>query len=245
MRIGMAVVGILLFVSVLIARLPLSLLVENAPVPVDYRSVSGTIWNGRIAGIEVDGQEVGDAEIGLRFFPLLTARVSTALALRGRFIDGLGDVSFDGTTLAIRDATGTADVSRFGLVDVFGQPLRGTIEGSIDRLEFSRTEGCLHAELDLATDALTQSLGIYAGDGLELVGKGRCENGDLVIPLDGENDDAVIEVELRLKANGRYHSVLAVTPLEPRLGDFLGQVGFRKEGNTYVAERGGSVEEAL
>lgn len=245
MRGAMIAVGGLIFLAVLIARLPLSLIVDNAPMPVEYQSASGTIWNGKISGIEVDGQEVGDAEIGLRFLPLLTARASAALALRGRFIDGLGDVGFDGTTLSVRDATGTADLSRFGLVDVFGQPVRGTLRGSIDQLEFSRKDGCLAADLDVSTDALTQSLGVYAGDGLELVGSGRCEDGDLVIPMVAENDDAILEVELRLMPNGRYHSILLVTPLEPQLGEFLRQVGFRQEGGTFVAERGGSVEAAL
>ncbi|NNU17103.1 type II secretion system protein GspN [Parvularcula sp. ZS-1/3] len=244
MRIAMILVGVVVFLGVLVARLPLAMVVDRIEAPVEYQSVGGTLWQGRVTGLKVKDEEVGDAEFGLRFIPLLMGRADAAVSLRGKGINGIGDVSFNGKRLVIEDATGTADLSRFGLIDVFGQSLRGSLDATIDRVALT-ADGCEAADLEVSTDALNRSLGVYASGGLELTGKGRCDGDVLVIPLEGGNDDLLIEAELRLEPGGRYRSVLSVVPMQPEFGQFLAGVGFRKDGPAYVTERTGTIRSAL
>lgn len=246
MRTGLVILGIAVFAVTVLARFPLGTALGWADLPVGYRGVSGTLWDGEVSGLIVDGERIGDAAIRVHFLPLLTGQVRAEIALSGRGLNGAGTISLRGGRFVARDAETVADLSRFGLADVFGQPLRGRLDATIREVIFAMGDGgCIAADLDVSTDALAQSLGVYGGDGLELAGQGRCEEQDLVIPLAGENANAVIRAELRLQPDGRYRSSLAVTPRQPGFASFLTQVGFRDDGGTFVAERSGMVEAAL
>lgn len=245
MRAVLIAVGVVVFLFMLIARLPMALITENAGLPIAYDSAAGTLWNGQIRGLTVDGEKVGDAEIGLRFLPLLAGRAEAKVTVDGPGLEGSGNVRASAKNFVLSGAKGTMELSRFGLVDVFGQTLRGDLETDIDRVAFG-PEGCREAKLSVRTDAVTQSLGVYARGGLPLEGEGRCDGPDLLIPLAGSNQDATVEAELRLQPDGRYRSKLMVTPERRELGLFLEQAGFRREANgRYVAERSGLVESTL
>ncbi|GGY52757.1 type II secretion system protein N [Parvularcula lutaonensis] len=244
MRISLIAVGAVVFLTMLLARLPMGLVVENARLPLSYESVTGTLWNGEIRGLTVDGQRIGDARIALRFLPLLTGKAEANVTVAGPGLNGSGNVRAMSSLFVLSDAEGTMELSRFGLVDVFGQTLRGDLEADIERVAFGK-DGCREAELFVRTDAVTQSLGVFARGGLPLEGQGRCDGPDLLIPMQGSNEDASVVAELRLQPNGRYRSKLSVTPARRELGRFLERAGFRREGDAYVAERSGLVESTL
>lgn len=245
MRIILVLLGVFVFSLLIVARLPLSLAASHLPDSVSYQGVSGTLWNGRIEGLKVKDETVGDAVLGLRFLPLLTGRAEAGLALEGRRLAGTGAVSVKGDLVVIEDAVGRADLAQFGLVDVFGQIVRGEVTFDIDRVTYSLTQGCRDAALTLRTDALAQSLGVYGGEGLDLEGQGRCAGSDILIPMQAANDDARIDVELRVQPGGRYLSRLAVTPEAPEFGTYLEAAGFKEQNGTWVAERSGRLEAAL
>lgn len=244
-RIALVVLVALVFIGAIVARLPLSLVTERAALPVELGRVTGTLWSGSIEGIEVNDDEVGDADVSLRFFPLLTGKAVADVALSGRGIEAAGEVSFNGTTIVAKDAAGVFDLARFGMVDAFGQTLRGTVETRIDRLVFSTAEGCREASLSVTTDAVSRSLGVYASEPFELSGEGRCDGDALVVPLSGKSADATIDAEVRVTPDGRYSSTLAVIPTDQRFGVLLERAGFARDGDAYKAVRSGTLEANL
>jgi len=241
----LVVVVLVVFVVGAVTQLPLSLVTDRLGGPVDFGAVEGTIWDGKIEDIKVNGQTIGTATMKIDMLSLVRGKAKADASFEGRGLKGEGTVGFDGDLIEIRDATGSADLGRFGLVDAFGQKLRGTVEANIQHLAFSRSEGCQIAELNATTDAITRSLGAYAERGFPLSGQGRCEGEDLVVPLSGRGPDATIDAEMRVSKDGSYVSRMAVEPTADEMGAFLEGMGFRREGDVYVTERRGSLEANL
>ncbi|MEM9838277.1 MAG: type II secretion system protein N [Pseudomonadota bacterium] len=229
----------------IISQLPMSLATDRLRPYAEFGEVRGTIWNGEIDDIEVNGEVVGDAAIALHFLPLLSREAVADLSFSGRGLDGAGTAGFDGTLITLEDAVGRADLARFGMVDAMGQTLRGTVDASVRKIEFSLEEGCKTADLSAETDTISRSLGVYAGRGFMMSGDGYCDGEDLVVPLSGEGEDAALNAELRINQRGQYRSRLAVTPKNDDLGRFLQSMGFTRDGDVYVVERGGRLEDNL
>ena len=238
-------VVLVVFVVGAITQLPLSLVTDRVGGPVEFGSVEGTIWDGKIEDIEVNGQVVGTATMKINMLSLLRGAPEATASFEGRGVEGEGTVSFDGDVFEMRDAMGIADLAKFGLVDAFGQKLRGTVQADIRYIVFSRMEGCKMADLTASTDAISRSLGAYAERGFLLSGQGRCEGEELVVPLSGSGPDASIDAEMRLNKNGEYISRLAVDPTNDEMGAFLEGMGFRQEGDAYVTERRGRLDANL
>ncbi|MEL6873361.1 MAG: hypothetical protein AAFO62_11350, partial [Pseudomonadota bacterium] len=123
--------------------------------------------------------------------------------------------------------------------------LRGTVDAEIERLAFSLEEGCKEARLTAETDAVSRSLGVYADRGFLMAGTGYCDGDVLVLPLEGEGDEAALRAELRLDKRGRYLSRLAVEPKVEELEFVLRGYGFEERDGVFVIERGGLVEANL
>lgn len=236
---------VVVFTGGVISQLPLSLATERLRPYADFGEVRGTIWDGEVDDIKVNGETIGDAAIALHFVPLLQRRGVADVSFSGRGLDGAGTLSFDGTLIVLEDAVGRADLARFGMVDAFGQTLRGTVDASVRRVAFSLDEGCQEADLSAETDAISRSLGVYAGRGFMMAGEGYCDGEALVIPLAGEGEDAALMAELRIDQRGNYLSRLTVTPKKDELRGFLQGMGFVRDGNGYVIERGGQLEDNL
>lgn len=244
-NLGLLLVALAVFAGGLAARLPLGLVTDRIAGPVAFGAVSGTLWDGQVRGLSVNGETLGDARVRLRFLPLLKGLAVADLAIDGRGLAGAGTASFDGDLLVLENARGQADLARFGMIDAFGQTLRGDVEADIERLAFSLKDGCRVADLTARTDALSRSLGVYAGRGFPMSGEGHCDGDVLVIPLAGEGAEAAVRAELRIDRRGRYVSRLAVEPAARELGAFLEGMGFRRDGRAFVTERSGMIEANL
>lgn len=236
--------GVLVFAVSLVTRLPMALAVEKANLPITYDTVSGTIWNGSLRGIEVNGQAVGDLSLRLHALSLLTGQAKANLALQGSGVTGSGVISARGRSVRIQNGAALVALEPLRLRDVFGQRLRGQLDADVRELRVS-TQGCQVADFTVTTDALTRSLGAYASGGLDLSGEGRCEGDALVVPLAGSSPEADVEATLRVEPNGQYITQLKVTPKVSELGSFLTGVGFEQDGGAFIAETRGMIAASL
>ena len=234
---------IVVFVAGVVSRLPLSLVTDRLEPYAEFGTVRGTIWKGEVRDVAVAGQPVGNASFDITLLPLLAGRVETDLGIDGGGVEGAGTLGFDGKVIIVRDAAGRADLGRFDLADAFGQPLLGDVDATIRNLVFSLEEGCRDADLSVRTDAISRSLGVYAGRGFEMAGEGYCDGESLVVPLEGAGDEAAVRAEFRINQRGEYLTRVAIEPKNPDLERFVAGMGLAREGSAYVIERGGRVEE--
>jgi len=244
MRVPVLAIFLLTFIVSGLMRLPLAVPLGLTELPFENRGISGTVWDGEIRGIVVEGQPIGDLEVRLKALPLLLGRVDTDAGLIGSGIDVSGKLTIGLRMVSIRDLDASVDLERLRLRDTLGQRLRGTFDAEIDEIVFVGGD-CRRASLTASTDTLAKSLGAFASRGFTISGEGRCEEGRLVLPMEGAGPDAAVDVMLSLSGAGDYSSRLAVIPERTELGLFLKNFGFREEGDAFVTDRAGHVRESL
>lgn len=225
-------------------RMPLAVPLGMADLPFESRGITGTVWDGEIVGLVVEGEPVGDLAIKLRAWPLLMGRLETDAALIGRGIDVSGRIAISIRTISLGGVEAHVDLERLRLRDTLGQRLRGQLSAQVQEVLFVGG-ACRRASLSASTDALAESLGAFASRGFAISGEGRCEDGALHLPMSGAGPDAEVEVMLTLTGDGQYSSRLAVIPQRTDLGLFLLNFGFRQEGNVFLTDRSGNVSESL
>ncbi|MEO1657665.1 MAG: type II secretion system protein N [Pseudomonadota bacterium] len=244
MRFALVIIFVVTFIVSGLMRLPLAVPLSFAELPFESRGITGTVWNGTIHGIVVEDEAVGDLGVRLKAVPLLLGRIEADADLRGSGIDVSGGVALSMRTIALENVNASIELERLRLRDTLGQRLRGTLDAQVQEVVFVGGD-CRRASLSASTDALAESLGAFASRGFAISGEGRCEEGDLQLPMAGAGPDAEVEVMLTLSGDGEYSSTLAVIPQRTDLGLFLLNFGFRQEGDVFLTDRSGNVAESL
>lgn len=187
MRRGMVFAGLLALA--LLALLPLRWLLVATPITA--RSVSGSIWSGRLAAAALPGVPLGDITMGLSPLGLFGGAARFVVA---------GD-TIDGALLLRRGGRG--------------------IEHVTGRLTPRRLAGLPVAAIDLAdvsagfaAGACTRAMGqvnLLPAGPLQvagaLSGTPRCDGAALLLPLTA----ARAKLDLRILADGHYTAALALT----------------------------------
>jgi general secretion pathway protein N len=123
------------FLFGILARVPATVVMNWAlPEQVASRGISGTIWNGRVAALEVESVGVGPLEWQLSPFALLTgkARAQIEAQLPGGFLNGDIALSLAGKVTA-RELRAQFDLEPFTKNSSIG-PTLGVARISADRL---------------------------------------------------------------------------------------------------------------
>ncbi len=205
-----------LTVASLFALLPMRLVLGwAAPENVTARSVEGSVWSGRIADLQVGPLPLGTVDAGLEPLPLLLGRAQFALSRQG-------DAPFSATASA-----GGGDVR---LSDANGSvALPGGLGGlPVTAISF----GDFSARMDSGTCAVANgtlgvtlaSSGPLLPDAIALLGKARCDKGDLLVPMQGPG--GMERLMLRIGGDGTWKADLILSGLPPEVSGPLLQGGF-------------------
>jgi general secretion pathway protein N len=219
----------LVFTLALIALMPMRFLLSTT-IPnssaIAASGASGSIWAGRIFDMRAGSVSIGTIDAGLRPFALLTGDYSFGFSqsnatgaplLRGRITKSLGGVSVEQLNGPI----------------LLGELLPGM---SAVRLEFEdlsvdlsdgrcRTaSGSVRSRPDSEIFAI---LGI--GDGL--IGRARCDKGDLLLPM--ASGSGMERLELRVSSGGTYNAKLVLQQPAAELVPLLNQAGLTPVAGAY------------
>ncbi|MEL6870186.1 MAG: type II secretion system protein N [Pseudomonadota bacterium] len=123
----------LLFVIGLIAKLPARVAFAFAPDTVQTRGITGTLWNGRVQAVDVQGVRAGPINWTLKPLSLFTGALAASVecGLPNGFFDG--DITVRASSIRIDDAkvsVSLADVTRNFSIG----PSTGEVSGRIDTL---------------------------------------------------------------------------------------------------------------
>ncbi|HQS69911.1 MULTISPECIES: type II secretion system protein N [unclassified Novosphingobium] len=207
----------------LIVLLPLRLVLGlAAPENVSARSVEGSVWDGRIADLNLGLLPLGTVEAGLEPLPLLIGRAQFSVMREGFSAKAYagGGVSRANGSLALPDGLGGLPVTAINFTDFSAGFAGGT---------------CMQAE---GTLGLTlASLGPLLPDAIMLSGKARCEKGALVVPMRGAQ--GMEQLTLRLTGDGRWQADLTLSGLSQETADALRAGGFdTRPGGIGIATSG-------
>lgn len=231
LALGIAI-GVLVFA-------PLSVVLDISGIRrsgLDWTSASGTVLDGRLEGIKANGSTYGDASARLLPEYLLTGTMKFAVDWIGPSGRGTGQMTFRShKNIALYNYDLDLDLMEIEQAAKWIQQSGGRIamQGNIIRF---KDNACHEASGIAHSDVLERNRAILGDGWSDMQGELRCEDGDLVIPLESTNATGTrFGAFLRLRPGlpGRFEA--RVSGLVTRDLDYvLPLAGFRRDGNEYV-----------
>lgn len=237
-------VFLIAFLATAAARLPLSVvwsLGEAEERGLSAAAVEGTIWNGQVKGLAVNGRPVGDVRVAGQASDLLAGKLGASVELfgQGQSAKGWVGAGADGRVI-VRDARWTGDLSAQRGLDPRLANIGGRAILEIVAMEFDLAGGapqCVTGEGAAWTDALTSTPEEWRWTGPALSGPLTCSDGAVSVRLDGAQDGDVIAVAGALLADMTTSVEASVETEHPRLSVMLPLLGFDVRDGAYVYER--------
>jgi general secretion pathway protein N len=195
------------------------------------RKVEGIIWDGSIRDLQVGRVAIGDVNARLHFLPLLLGRAQMSISrgdapfapgVSGKLTRRPGGYSIEGLT------------ATFSVATLF-EPLPAE---NLQFTDFSArfTSGrCAEASGSVRLTAPAGVAGLDLPNGL--LGKPRCDKGDLLIPLLSQS--AMEHVDIRISTDGNYSATVLVEGDRVEQAAMLALAGFRPVAGGYRLVRKG------
>ena len=227
---------LLAVVAVALFFLPLRLAVGMAGLEgsrFSARTISGSVWNGRIEGAQLGPFPLGDLDAGVRFLPLLAGRV--LMDLERPATDGdaglVATVGKSGNSLLVQDLT---------TIMAVGGQLAPLPASAIDLRAVSIAFAggrCQSAsgQVRVSLDANIPGLDLKQG----LLGRAECQDGVLVVPL--QSASGMEQLTLKLEGNGFYTARLFLSGSDRAWTLLLPTLGFRKVPSGYAIKVAGQL----
>jgi general secretion pathway protein N len=226
-RKGVAALLFLAALLVLVAFMPLRFALGMAlpdKSAITAKSVSGTIWQGTIADMQMGGLSLGRLDTALRLFPLFIGRAEYHVERIKYRTDGsldtpslTGKISGGFGGRGVRDMTGNiplGDVDpRLPLSHLELRDFAVRFDGSI----CNSAKGSVR--LLLKPGPLSQ-IGLGSG----FLGQATCKGDALLLPLVSQS--AMERADIRIKADGSYEIMVSVQNESPEVGLLLASSGF-------------------
>jgi general secretion pathway protein N len=186
----------------------------------------GTLLKGRISGLHMQGQVVGDVVLKLRPLSLLRLSPTYDVQWGGAAGRGTGVIALKGETLVATQVTLQQDLSG---IEGLAPPVRaigGSVRLDQGAMTISRA-GCASASGTISSDALSNAAAQYGRQFGELSGPLSCRDGDVVVALNGQSDAGDM-VALNASASflGQSNFDVKVTTQNGEVRYLLTQVGF-------------------
>ena len=197
------------------------------------RKVEGLIWDGAVRDLRVGQVGIGDVNTRLHVLPLLLVRAQFSLSrgdapfapgVSGSITRSLGSVSVD-------DLKATLPVS------TLFAPLPAE---SVELQDFSvrfRSGRCVAAGGNVRLTMTSSIPGLDLANGL--LGKPRCDKGQLLIPLASQS--AMEHVDIRLGGDGFYNATIFLEGNRAEQAAAIALAGFRPVSGGYRMVRKGGL----
>ena len=218
--------GVLGLLLGLLTRIPLAWVLGGSLSGFDANARAvGTVWNGAVVGID-----------GL---PPIQTR------LRGTEVE----LTADGPTLTLRARAGRSSLSDVALTSPIAalarfDPRLAGLDGeaaiTLERVEFAQGR-CTAAIGTAATDVLASNAARWSWQGPKLSGPVTCEEGEVVLSLEGEDATQAATARLQIDPAGPYRTEVGLSTDEPGAGLVLPLFGFEPAGaNRWRLSESGS-----
>ncbi|MEQ9505756.1 MAG: type II secretion system protein N [Hyphomonas sp.] len=201
-----------------------------------WSKAEGTILDGKLNGITLDGSSQGNAELKLMPLALLSGQLQYAVVWIGDHGEGAGNVSIGtGARATLRQFDLELDLLRLDQAALWIRQSGGRVHLKGEVVRFGAA-GCVEATGTATSDVLERNIEILGAGWSPMRGELRCESGDLVIPLESANASGTrFLAQLRIAPGrpGRFDA--RVSGLLPRELDYaLPIAGFTRDGADYV-----------
>ena len=211
----------------LIVLMPLKAVVLLAG-PAGYSDVYGTVWDGRVYDLRLQGQTVREARVRLRPAGLLTGQLSLDWQIEDDSLRGRGRADWSGGRVRLTGTDFSVALDRLDAPDLPGLVGGERVQGRISELDW-RNGTCRAAAGEVRTGALT------GFDGPVLTGQLACRDEALLVAFEGRSDRLALDGEAVFGAQALDWRVTAQTGMSD-MAEMLALAGFEREGEAWQRE---------
>ncbi len=223
-----------------VSQVPTGFVLRKLPLNamgVQWTQSEGTIWDGRIMGVYLNGQPVGDIDIALQPLSLVSMRPVLNVQWGGAGGRGAGQVMLDGDAISATDLRLEQQVSA---LESLTNELRAI--GGVFRLNHGavRIENgvCLSAVGDVQTDTLARAAQQFGRTFTDLTGSISCTDGAFNIVMDGNSPDGdTIAIDANATLTGRSNIDVVVSTADRDIETLLANAGFSRNDGVWTYQR--------
>ncbi|WP_203291643.1 type II secretion system protein N [Maricaulis parjimensis] len=232
MRAGL-VLGLLLVW--LIVLLPLKAVVMLAGGDrLGFSDVYGTVWDGRIYDLDVQGVAIRETAVQLKPLGLLTGRLVVDWQVDDPELRGRGKAVLGGNRIDLSRTDISVTLDRLDAPDLPGLDRAERVQLRLGRLELDQGV-CRQASGDARLGALASLAAGYGLDGPVLTGQFACRDDRLVLDFTGTSDGLELSGDVVFETEAMVWSLTAQTD-EAAMADMLAIAGLRREGDVWRGE---------
>ncbi len=239
-RIWLFLAALFAFIFGLAAYMPLSAAMQRTSLNengLGWLQARGTVWDGQVTGISWRGQAIGGADLKMKPLGLLAGRVSYDLIWRGPAGQARGQLSLSRGQYQAKNIR--ADIAQSAIA-----PLRKELGDLGARIHLTdgvmdiRQDKCLAASGLIRTDILRLFGARLGRDWPQLTGQIVCEEGRIVIPLQGQAGTGErFDIRTEIDPSGTAMVIIMVNGADPQLQNVLALYGFAFNNGAYRLNR--------
>ena len=224
--------GLVLVWLIILLPLKAVMMIAGGAGAFGYQDVYGSVWDGRVYGMRVAGVPIREIEMAADPLPLLVGRLAARWRVSDDSARGRGHVSIGGSTFQVSDMDLLVSIDRLGLRSFPGLDRSQMIDMDITALSL-RDGRCESVQGRVQTTALVQFASTYGFEGPALLGVLSCDDGRLVITLDGAGADLELTGSVHMDQTA-YAWDLELRTGRPELADALALAGATRTGDIWT-----------
>lgn len=236
-RLVLLIIFIAFLIGALISYTPLGFVLNQSgagAAGIGWAKVDGTIAKGRISGLYIDTQPLGDVNLKLRPLSLLSLRPSYDIQWGGAAGRGTGILTLARGALIGEEIRMQQEI---GALESLSPPVRamgGSLRVAGGSFRLSQT-GCDQASGTLSTDTLSTLAAQYGRQFGQISGPISCDTGAFVIDMEGRSDAGdQVEIDARAALTGQGEFTTRISTQDTQIIIALTQIGFVRENGQFV-----------
>lgn len=201
---------------------------------VGWAKADGTLMKGRISGLYVGTQPIGDVSLELRPLSLFSLRPSYDIQWGGAGGQGTAVLTLSRSALSGDNVRMRQEISALEGLDPAVRAMGGNLDISDGAFRLTQT-GCASASGQLSTNTLSSLAAQYGRQFGEISGPISCEDGAFVLAMEGSseaNDRVIIDARAALTGQGEFAT--RVQTQDAQIIIALTQIGFARENGEFV-----------
>lgn len=236
-RLLLLILFVIMLIGALFAFTPLGFILGQSgasSLGVGWAKADGTLLNGRISGLYVGTQPIGDVSLELRPASLLTLRPSYDIQWGGAGGQGTAILTLSRSAISADDIRMRQEIGALEGLDPAVRAMGGSLDVSDAAFRLTQT-GCESASGRLSTNTLSTLAAQYGRQFGEVAGPISCEEGAFILAMEGTSDAedrVVIDARAALTGQGAFST--RVQTQDAQIIIALTQIGFERVNGEFV-----------
>lgn len=236
-RFLLLIIFIVILIAGAFAMTPLGFVLTQSgarDLGVGWAKVDGTLLNGRISGLYVGTQPIGDFSLELRPLSLLALKPTYDVRWGGAGGQGTAVLTLSRSALNADEIRMRQQIASIEGLDPAVRAMNGSLS-VIDGAFQLTQQGCEDASGTLSTDTLSTLAAQYGREFGPVSGPISCDDGAFVLDMQGESQaEDRVYVDARASITGHGSFSTRVQTQDAQIIIALNQLGFQRENGEFV-----------